>query len=82
MFYTYLIKSLNHNWHYTGSTKDLKKRFFEYNLGKVKSTKFYKPFILVYYEAYQSYSMANKREMELKNNNHQKELLFRRLGIL
>ena len=82
MFYTYLIKSVNRNWHYIGSTKDLRKRFSEHNAGKVKSTKFYKPFILIYYESYQSYSLARKREIELKNNSQQKEILFKRLGIL
>ena len=79
--YTYLIKSLKHKWNYIGSTKDLKRRFVEHNMGKVKSTQFYKPFILFYYEAYQNYSLARRREIELKKNGQQKEILFERLGI-
>lgn len=79
--YLYLLKSISHKWYYIGSTKDLKNRFNEHNLGRVKSTKFYKPFIIVYYEAYPSYSLARKREIELKNNGQQKEILFEKLEI-
>lgn len=79
--YTYLIKSLKYKWHYMGSTKDLRKRFKEHNLGKVRSTQFYKPFILIYYESYQNYSLARKREIELKKKGQQKEILFKRLNI-
>ncbi|MFC1622586.1 GIY-YIG nuclease family protein [Patescibacteria group bacterium] len=81
MYYTCLLKSIKNKWHYIGSTKDLRKRFSEHNVGKVQSTKFYKPFILLYYESYQTYSLARKRELELKNNNQQKEILFKRLGL-
>lgn len=80
--YTYLIKSKNNYWHYIGSTKDLKERLIKHNSGNVKSTKFYKPFILIYYETYPTYTSARKREIELKKNSQQKEILFRRLGII
>jgi putative endonuclease len=79
--YLYLLKSISHNWHYIGSTKNLRARFKEHNLGKVKSTKFYKPFTLIYYEAYSSYTLARIREIELKKNGQQKEILFRNLKI-
>ena len=77
--YVYLLKSSKYKWYYIGSTKDLKKRFIEHNLGKVRSTKFYRPLILVYYESYQSYSLARKREVELKKYGQQKEILLKRL---
>jgi len=79
MFYTYLIKSRDKNWFYIGSTKDLKNRFKKHNEGKVKSTKFYKPFELVYYESYKDYPLAKRREYELKNNNYKKENLLKRV---
>lgn len=79
--YLYLLKSISRNWHYIGSTKDLKKRFSDHNAGKVRSTKFYKPFKLIYYEAYENYGLARKREIELKKNGQQKEILFRKLEI-
>lgn len=82
MFYTYLIRSKNKNWFYIGSTRDLKERFKEHNNGKVKSTKVYAPFILIYYEAYPTYTLARKREIELKKKGQQKEILFKRLGLM
>ncbi len=82
MNYTYLLKSINRNWFYIGSTRDLRKRFSDHNAGKVQSTSFYKPLQLIYYEAYPSYTLARKRENELKKNGQQKEILLRRLGYL
>lgn len=81
MNYVYLLRSLNKNWIYIGSTKNLRARFDKHNFGKVKSTKYYKPFELVYYEAYNTYTLARKREMELKKKGQQKEILFRRLCL-
>jgi len=81
MFYTYLIKSKIKNWVYIGSTSDLVKRFKEHNSGKSKSTKGFTPFELIYYESYRTNSLARKREIELKNNSQQKEILFKRLGL-
>jgi len=66
MYYVYLLKSVNHGWSYIGSTNDLKERFIMHNKGLIRSTKFYKPFILVYYEAYLNEKDARKREKNLK----------------
>jgi len=82
MNYTYLLKSLHKNWIYIGSTRDLKQRFNDHNSGKVKSTRFYSPFKLVYYEAYENYTLARSREIELKRKGQQKEILLKRLGYL
>ena len=79
--FVYLIKSKRFKWYYVGSTKSLKARIEKYNLGKVKSTKFYKPFSLVYFEGHVSYNIARRREEELKKNNQQRELLYKRIGI-
>ncbi len=81
MSYLYVLKSKKEKWCYIGSTKDLKKRLDDHNSGRTRSTRFYKPFELVYYEAYKNYSLARKRELELKNKGQQKEILFERLGI-
>ena len=51
MFYTYVLLSLKDGRLYTGSTKDLRKRFNEHNRNKVPSTKSRGPFKLIYYEA-------------------------------
>lgn len=67
MFYTYVIQSeKNHKW-YTGSTKDLRKRFREHNSDKVFSTKGRGPFGLIYYEASLNEQDARAREKYLKS---------------
>lgn len=81
MNYLYVIKSLPKNWLYIGSTRDLRERLREHNSGKIESTRVHKPYELVYYEAYKTYSLARKREVELKKNGQQKEILFKRLSL-
>ena len=81
MFYVYAIQSLiKKSWLYIGYSDDLKKRITAHDLGKVTSTKGYRPFRLVYYEAYTNELVARRREYELKHNNQQKEILKARLG--
>ena len=67
MFYTYIIQSKKDNKWYTGSTKDLRKRFKEHNLNKVYSTKGRGPFDLIYYEASLNEQDARAREKYLKS---------------
>ena len=81
MHYTYFIKSKKYKWVYVGSTSNLVSRFKRHNSGLVKSTKHYKPFELVYYEAYKTLSEARKRELEIKKNSQQKEIIFKRLNL-
>ena len=67
MYYVYVLQSLkNKDWFYKGSTVDLQKRFLEHNNGESPSSSPYRPFRLVYYEAYLSESIARKREATLK----------------
>ena len=68
MYYVYLIKSINKNFLYVGSTSDLKCRFAEHNHGTQKATKAYAPYKLIYYEAYTSKSDALLREKALKHH--------------
>ena len=67
MFYTYIIKSKKDGKLYTGSTKDLRKRFNEHNSGRVISTKNRGPFVLIYYEACLNEQDARCREKYLKS---------------
>ena len=79
MFYVYVLKSKRKEYHYIGSTEDLKKRIQEHNQGKTKSIKHLVPFKLLYYEAYETRTLARKRELELKKNSFKKKELFDRL---
>jgi len=50
-YYVYVLESKEHKEHYIGYTLNLKKRVEEHNHGKNTSTKRYKPWVLIYYEA-------------------------------
>ena len=79
MHYVYVIKSINHQFHYIGETSDLRRRFKEHNAGKNFSTKPYLPFELIYYEAYKSSDDALVRERKLKQFGNSWGHLKRRL---
>ena len=66
MYCVYALKSTEGKRIYIGYTEDLKQRLHLHNAGKVKSTKGYKPWHLVYYEAYRAKSDATRRERQLK----------------
>ncbi|OHA15475.1 MAG: hypothetical protein A3A10_02245 [Candidatus Tagabacteria bacterium RIFCSPLOWO2_01_FULL_42_9] len=70
MHYVYFLKSKKYDEIYTGSTNDLRRRLFEHNNGAEISTKRYKPWRLIYYEAYQSEKDAREREKKLKNHGN------------
>ncbi len=79
MFYVYIIQSIKDKGIYIGYTSDLKKRLKEHNQGKTKSIKHRIPFTLIYYESYLNKTDARKREIELKNNGQQREILMKRI---
>jgi putative endonuclease len=66
MYYIYLLKSIQNNQVYIGFTGDLKQRFKDHNSGFVKSTKPFRPWKLIYYEAYLNEKDARERERQLK----------------
>ena len=66
MFYVYILKSDKVNRYYTGHSKDYNKRLNEHNKGKVRSTKPYIPWKVVYIEKCDKKSDAFKRELEIK----------------
>jgi len=69
MYYVYILQSIKKTtWLYKGSTADLKKRFKEHNAGKNFSTAPYRPFELIYYEAYVLKTDAEARERYLKTS--------------
>lgn len=82
MYYVYIIQSKLNGQSYAGSTNDLKGRFKKHNNGDVISTKPYKPWKLLYYEAYESENLARMREKRLKHNGNAIRELKKRIGIL
>jgi putative endonuclease len=67
MYYVYAIKSLVKNYIYVGMTNDIERRVLEHNSGENKSTKAYKPFILIHKEQFETRIEARKREKYLKS---------------
>ncbi len=74
MYYVYLIKSLKKNWQYVGYTDNLKRRLNEHQLGLSQATKPYRPFELIFYEAYKSMVDAKRREKYFKTNEGKRTL--------
>ena len=67
MFYTYILQSLKNKSLYIGYTTDLKKRFGEHNDGKSLATKPFRPYKLIFYEAFIGRKDAKAREEYLKS---------------
>ena len=66
MFYTYILKSIKDDKLYIGYTHDLRKRFKEHQEGKTPSTKFRRPFVLIFYESFVDKRDAKRREKYFK----------------
>ena len=77
-FYVYVLESKLHKEHYIGSTENLIRRVKEHNLGLSPSTKRYKPYRLIYYEACLNQQDAKRREYYFKTTQGRR-LLKRRL---
>ena len=59
MFYTYIIRSINHpDQRYIGSTSDLRKRLAKHNAGEVPHTSKFKPWKVEAYFAFETKEKA------------------------
>jgi len=67
VFHTYVLLSEQSNRYYIGSTKDISRRVAQHNSGKNRSTKSYRPWKLVYSEAFETLAEARQREREIKS---------------
>jgi len=70
----YVLKSKLDNNLYVGYTTDLRKRFQKHQKGEVTSTKFRRPFELIFYEGYKSMEDAKRRERYLKSSKGKSSL--------
>jgi putative endonuclease len=67
MIYVYAISSLEQNYIYVGLTEDVVKRLERHNGGREKTTRFYKPFELIYSEICKDRIEARTREKYWKS---------------
>ena len=67
MFYVYAIKSECRNYIYVGLTNNLERRLSEHNVGKNKTTKPYRSFVLIHSETFNTRVEAREKEKHLKS---------------
>ena len=65
--FLYILRSLKDKKLYIGVSSSPEKRLIEHNKGKSKSTKYRKPFVLIYTEEFETKREAYKREWFVKN---------------
>lgn len=78
MYKVYILQSEKNGRYYIGHTQDLVVRLSRHNNGKVRSTKNYKPWVVIYTENFETKHEAYKREFEIKSyksGNSFKELV-------
>ncbi len=69
MWYVYVIKSIEKEFSYVGSTNDLQRRLQEHNNGESQSTKHYRPFKIWMYVAVQTERKARELEKYFKTGS-------------
>ena len=74
MHYVYLITSKIEKWNYIGYTTNLRERFRAHQKGLSPATRPYRPFELIFYEAYKSRMDAKRREEYFKTNKGKRAL--------
>ncbi len=67
MYYVYALSSIEHNYIYVGLTQNLNNRIERHNGGRERTTKFYKPFELIYSEVCSNRIEARVREKYWKS---------------
>ncbi|MFH0873320.1 MAG: GIY-YIG nuclease family protein [Candidatus Komeilibacteria bacterium] len=80
MYYVYILFSKNKNKKYLGSTSNLKERLKYHNDGLVKSTKAYRPWKIIYYEAHSNKTLARKAELFYKTGQGRRQIR-KKLGL-
>ena len=80
MYYMYVLKSLSNSLHYVGSTADLKRRVADHNHSKTGWTRSGRPWKLIYYEAFSTLLLAQRRERKLKQFGKRWSELKKRIG--
>jgi len=68
VFFTYVLRSVNHDYFYKGHCQDLDKRLLQHNSGMTESIRPYIPFRIVYYEVYNTEAEAIAREKYFKSS--------------
>ncbi|TDD78425.1 GIY-YIG nuclease family protein [Flavobacterium caseinilyticum] len=76
MFYTYIIFSNTLDKYYTGSCENIENRLNDHLNSRSAYTKVAKDWIMVYFESFDSRSLAVQREMEIKKKKSRKYIEY------
>lgn len=68
MHYVYVLQSEQNGQFYIGITKDVRQRLNQHNAGLSDYTSKFRPWKLIYFEAYVNEVLARQRESKLKNH--------------
>ncbi|MBI2612635.1 GIY-YIG nuclease family protein [Candidatus Kaiserbacteria bacterium] len=79
MYFLYILRSRVRNRHYIGISDDPTRRLSQHNAGAVRSTKSYRPWVLLYKEPHNDKTSARKRELFLKKTTRARTELFSKL---
>ena len=79
MFYVYVLKGLVKNRYYIGYTNDINSRLRKHNNGDVRSTRKFRPWMLLGFEVYEKRNEARWREHELKNHGTKRSRFIKSL---
>jgi putative endonuclease len=79
MFYVYVLKGLVKNRYYIGYTNDINSRLRKHNNGGVRSTRKFRPWMLLGFEVYEKRNEARWLEHELKNHGTKRSRLIKSL---
>jgi putative endonuclease len=66
-FHVYILISQSTGRRYFGSCENMDKRLSEHNAGKVRSSKSYRPYGILYSEIFETRTEARKRELFFKS---------------
>jgi putative endonuclease len=67
MYFVYILASLQRERYYIGCSSSATKRLAKHNAGSNRSTKPYRPWVLIHAERFEKKSDAMKREWHLKH---------------
>jgi putative endonuclease len=81
MYYAYILLSQKDLRYYFGHTGNLQQRLSQHNNGAVKSTRYRRPFILHYFEPFETKADANRRELFFKSFEGRKWLIENHIVI-
>ena len=68
MYSVYVLQSTVRNYLYVGLTNNLLRRFAQHNSGYERTTRAYKPFVVVFVEVFHDRISAREREKYLKTS--------------